>query len=1026
MLLFINFILTNRKLVLALLLIVFFTGIWSMLKLNLEAYPDISDTEVTIITQVYGLPAEEIESQITIPIERIMSSVPDVISKRSKSIFGLSVVQLIFESKSDVIAARYSVSEKLKLLDLPIGVKPELGPMTSSVGEIFRYVIEGSEDISLLREIQDYIVIPNLLQTKGVEDISNFGGLLKQFQVVIDPLQLEKYSLGIEDITSAINSNNQNTGGSFVIVGASQMNIHGIGKITKLEDIGNIIIQNRGGIPILIKDVATLEVGFLPPSGVVGYIDNERGVKVKQGIEGIVLLRKNENSIQTLKSIKVKIDEINREYMPQGIKIIPFYTRMELVNKTWRTVLLTIAQGCLLVFFVISIIMWNPRAGLITMLAVPFSLSFSFIFMYLFNIPVNLLSIGSIDFGVLVDSSIIVVEVIIRKFFTFEFTDFNEKLRSANEDVKDTIYFSILLVIVSLIPIFALERAEARLFSPMAWMLIFAILGSLLYSVVAVPILSGIFLKQINLIEVRFWSYIDFRYRRSLINSILSPENTILKSFGVLIFSILLIFTFGSEFLPEMEEGAFWIRLKLPAGISLKTASEYPEKLRNEFAKIKGVRSVMTQLGRNDTGTDAFGANRIEVLVQLESSLIGIFFEKNKNEIQKELQTILEETMPGASFSISQPILDTTAENSNGTSSDIAVFINGKNLFQIREIAKQIQQIMSSMEGSIAPAIEQENKQAQIKVEVDREKAARYGINVSDVNKIIEVGMGGLPVSYLYEEERKFAIVIRYSQESRNTVDKIAKIIIPAKGGQRVPISQIAKVYMEDGETIISRWNGLRMLVVGTNIEKRDQGSFARELEKRIKDEILIPEDINYDIGGQFENLERARERLLFVLPITIILLFLALAIYFRDERISAFVVLCNIPFSLAGGIFMLSFREMYFSISAGVGFIFLFGISLMTGVILVNEIENQKENSSKKKLSEQVVTAALIQFKSRFTVMIVAILGLVPAMFNSGVGSGVQRPMATVIVGGLISALYLNLFVSPVLYIWLTNRFKK
>jgi cobalt-zinc-cadmium resistance protein CzcA len=846
---------------------------------------------------------------------------------------------------------------------------------------------------------------------------------------VIDPLQLEKYSLGIENISNAIVANNQNTGGSFVVIGSSQMNIRGIGRITKVEDIGNIIVENRGGIPILVKDIATIEMGVLPPTGVVGYFDKDRGVHVREGIEGIVLLRKNKNPSKTVFNLLDKIDELNSEILPPDIRVVPFYDRTELVSLTLKTVAKTLIEGTVVVLTLLTLLLGNWRAGIVAALAIPFSLLFAFTFMYISNIPANLLSLGAIDFGVLVDASIVMIEGIIRKLNIDSKGNLKTLISDTANEVKTQILFSVGMIILALFPILSLQRVEGKLFAPMAWTLSFAILGSLVYSLIGAPVVASLLFKKFVSKETKLWKYPERYYKSFLEKRILNPYQTVKVGGGVLLVLCLFGFFLGSEFLPELDEGAVWIRIKLPAGISLQHAGEYPEKLRKEIVKFTEVRSVITQLGRNDTGTDPFGPNRIEILVQLHHPYSSWESGRTKKEFIKEINKLLGNQLPGASYSISQPILDNTTETINGSSADMAVFLNGKNLTQIREIAKQILEIIKSMDGASEYSIEQENKQAQIRVEVDREKSARYGINVSDVNRIIEVGMGGLPISYLYEEERKFAIIIRFTKESRNTVERISKIIIPAKGGQRVPISQIARVYYEDGETIISRWDGLRMLTVKTNVRDRDQGSFASELEKRIKKEIKFPEDVEYDLGGQFENLERARKRLFMVIPLTLVLIFVALVIYFGDDRTSAILVLANIPFSVAGGIIGLLLRGINFSISAGVGFVSLFGISLMSGILLVSELNYLRKKYPEKDLAEIVLTGSITQFKPRFLVMIVAILGLLPAALNTGVGSDIQRPMATVIVGGLFSSLFLGLTVSPSLYIvfnQLRDRWKK
>ena len=899
---FVNFILKQKIVILIVTVIVAGVGVWAWFQLEIEAYPDISDNEVGIITQVNGLPAEELEQQITIPTERALNTVPGVISMRSRTIFGLSKVYLTFNDKTDIYLARQLVLEKLKDADLPEGAKPELAPLTMAMGEIFRYVIEAPDSIPLtyIRELQDYVIIPKILQAEGVVDVSNFGGLIKQFHVVINPLQLEKYQLNIQDISDAITANNKNTGGNYIRIGSSQMNIRGIGRISKTEDIENIVVENRDGVPILIKDLASVETGNLPPTGILGYIDKEKKSSKESGIEGIVLLKKYENPSKTMINVYEKVDELNNVILQKGIKVQTFYDRTELVNLTVHTVAKTLFEGMIVVLLVLSLLLGNWRAAIITSLAIPFSLLFAFICMYLTGIPANLLSLGAIDFGLIIDASVVMVEVIFRNIafagYSAGRTSINSIITRSSREVQIQIIFSIAIIIIALLPMFSLQRVEGKLFSPMAWTLSYAILGSMIYSVTMVPVLSAFILKNRPEEGTNFlWTAIQKSYDFVLSKLIRIPRITIL------FFSIIVLICFfigrnlGTEFLPELDEGCVWVRVNLPAGISLEAASQYPPVIRNELIKFDEVKAVMTQLGRTDDGSDPFGPNRIETMVQLKQPYSEWKSSRTKKGLVIEIKKRLEKMFPGANFTITQPIIDMVTENATGSSADLAIFVTGKDLDTLRNIGAKILAITKNINGASETAIEQENKQTQLVIEVDRVAAARYGINVSDVNAILEMAVGGLPVSSLWEEERKFDIVLRFTHESRNTPEQIGKILIQTKTGLRIPLSLVAGIRLEEGQSIIYRDRDHRQITVKTNIRGRDQGGFAGEVRNKINSQIKIPENYHINLGGQFENLKRSKDRMLFLIPVTMIIIFFTLLILFSYRFKYVFIVFANI-----------------------------------------------------------------------------------------------------------------------------------
>jgi len=997
-------------------------GVYSWSKLNLEAYPDISDIEVSVITLVEGLPAEEVELQVTVPVERALNTIPGVIARRSRTIFGLSILRLTFVDGTDLFRARQLISEKLQSLDLPNGAKPELGPMTSSIGEIYRYVIEGDDTtpITYLRELQEYVVIPKLLQADGVIDVANFGGLIRQYQIILNPIQLEKYKLNVKDIIEAIQNNNENTGGGYIRVGASQMNIRGVGRISTLEDIENVVVDNRNGIPILIKDIGSVELGFQPPTGILGYYDKVNQLQNEAGIEGIVLLRKFENPSKTVASIEDKIKELNENILPQNIKIHKLYDRSELVSLTIKTVLTTLLEGSIVVFIVLSLLLGSWQAAVVSAISIPFSLLFAFGCMYVSGIPANLLSLGAIDFGVIVDATIVMVEAIFRNYSknleSKQENNYFLLIKNSTLEVYNQILFSVFMIILALIPILTLQRVEGRLFSPMAWTLSFAIFGSMLYAVWIAPLFSYYLFQKITIShENLFWNKVNSFYQK-VIDLFLKLYKKVLLYcvvFLCLIFSLSL--RLGTEFLPELDEGSIWIRIFLPSGISLKEASVYPKLIIQELKKFPEIRSILTQLGRNDDGTDPFGPNRIETLVQLEQPYSKWESRKTKQDLVLEIKDILHQILPGTSFTITQPIIDTTTENATGSSSDLAIFINGENLRELRKLGEEILSLVKETRGASESAIEQEMPQTQLVIRIDRNSCARYGVSVEDVNRILRTAIGGISVSNLYEKERQFDIILRFTEESRNTPEKIGKILIPTKANTKIPLSLVSDIYLDEGETIIFRENSKRQIIVKTNIRGRDQGSFAKEIQEKIDKNIQKPFGTEIYVGGQFENMKRSQNRLTLIIPLTLFLMYITLFFYFKNNYIQALVVILNVPIAVAGGIFALWIRGMNFNISAGVGFVSLFGISIMSGVLLVSYINLISSHYSS--LKDCVLKASVTQFKPRLLVMSIAIIGLVPAAINTGVGSDVQRPLATVIVGGLSFSLLIGIFILPIIF---------
>ncbi len=1004
-------------------------GIWAWSALKIEAYPDVADTEVTVIVKYPGRPAEEVEQQITIPIERALNAVPRVLTRRSRTIFGLAVIKLTFEEGTDDYFARQQVLEKLRDVDLPEGADLSLGPLSTPVGEIYRYVVEGDGySLVQLRELQDWVIIPALLQVPGVADITNFGGVEKQYNVVVHPSALEKYGLTIEDIQRAIEANNSSTGGNILPMGSTQLAIRSVGRIRSIEDLQYTVIKQQAGTPIFLRDVASVELGALMPSGVLGYLDKRRGKETDDGVEGIVLMRRGENPSDVLLRLKEKLQHLNANVLPKGVRLVGVYDRTDLVESTLHTVGKTLFEGVSIVVVVLVFFLGNIRTSLAVALAIPLSLLGAFVAMKLTGIPANLLSLGAIDFGIIVDSAVVVAESIMRHLSAQQKLPPEQRaplvrtIYAAVSEVQRQVFFAVVIIIAAYLPLFTLQRVEGRLFSPMAYTLSYAVGWSLLLALTVVPVVSSYLLAR----SFREWhnpvaAWLERQYGAVIERVLARPVATVGTGAFIVALAVVGATTIGTEFLPELDEGGFNIRCVLPAGVSLDAARQVPPRIRQIIGRYDEVTVCVTQLGRNDDGTDPYGPNRIECLVQL-APYSTWKSGKTKQQLLVEIKSALEAEFPGATFSFSQPILDNVTEAVTGSAADLAVLINGDDIPLMRGIALDILKIIRSVRGASESGLEQEGPQTQLVINVRREDAARYGINIADINRLLELAIGGKPVGTLYEGERRFNIVVRYPRQMRATVDDIASMLVLTASGEKVPLSQIADVQLVEGQTIIARQDGRRQVSVRTNIRGRDQGSFVAEAQAKVQKAIRLPEGYSIVWGGQFENLTRARNRLMVVIPVTLAIIFCILFWLFDRNVKYALLVMLNVPFALVGGVALLLVRGINFSVSAGVGFVSLFGVAIMSGVLVVSYI-NYLRQETPLTVRAAIRNGARTQLRPVLMMMTVALIGLVPAARATGIGSDVQRPLATVIVGGLATALVLTLTVLPALYYLVERR---
>jgi cobalt-zinc-cadmium resistance protein CzcA len=1021
-----RFVLNQRLIVVALGIALVGAGLYAFGKLKIEAYPDISDTQAVVISLYPGHAAEEVEQQVTVPIERALNNVPNVIARRSRTIFGLSVVELTFADPTDDYFARQVALEKLRDVSLPAGVTPSLGPLTSGIGEMYRYRLVGAgDDVLMLREIQDWTVVPRLLQVPGVADVVPFGGLVKQYQIEVDPFELEKYGLTISQISQAIGANNKNAGGAMLDNKQQSMVVRGVGLIRSVTDVENIVLDASRGVPIFVRDIGRAQIGAAAPTGIYGINDQEG--EHRNCAEGIVLMRRWENPSEVLKKVKAAIDDLNSTRLPAGVRIVPVYDRTDLVNNTLHTVSRTLVEGLVIVVGVLLFFLGSARAALLTALTIPLSLLFAFICMYLAGIPANLLSLGAIDFGIIVDGTFVMVEHIVRRLTEGQVVAEPESehtlvtIRGAAMEVARPVFFSLLIIISAYIPLFTMQRVERRLFGPMALTVASALFGSLILSLTLIPALATwLFRRGVKIWENPVIGWVGDFYERLLSHGMLRAKTVVLVSVGLVTGSLLLAYRMGTEFLPQLDEGVIWIRANLPPGISLYKSAEIANRMRAIIKQSPEVESVMSQSGRNDSGTDPFGPNRNELLINLRPYNTWPRG-RVKRDLVEELDRKLRAQILGATFNFTQPIIDTSTEMATGSSADLAVIISGYDLKQLRGLANQTLGLLRNIRGAADTSIEQEDEQSQLRISINRDEVARYAINVSDVQGIIEMAIGGCAVNTVYEGEKRFDVAARYAPEARADATAIGRILVPTKDGGRVPLQQLAEITVSNGASIIARRENQRQITVRTNIRGRDQGGFVDEAQRRFGAEIKLPTGYQVSWGGMFENLERARRRLAFILPVTLALIFALLFSAFGSAS-DALLVLVNVPFSLVGGVIALYLRGINLSVSAAVGFISLSGIAVMSGLLYISEI-NRRRSELGEPLEEAVVLGARSQMRPRLILITVAMLGMIPAAIATGIGSDVQRPLATVVVGGLLSTLFLTLLALPSLYYLVASR---
>jgi heavy metal efflux system protein len=1024
----IAFSLKNRLMVFLGTIVIVIWGVQSFLNTPIEAFPDVINTRIVIITQWPGRSAEELEKFVTIPIETEMNVVPRKTSLRSISLFGLSVVTLFFEDEVDDFRARQMVNNQLVNVNLPDGADPEIQPPSGPTGEIYRYTLEGAgKTVRELKEIQDWVIDKRLKAVQGVADVVSFGGEVKIFEVTVDPNKLSSYNFSPEDVFTALNENNSNVGGDVVELGTQSYLVRGLGLVNSMDDIENIIVKNINGSPIFVKDVAVVHESFKPRLGKVGRGD-ETDV-----VEGIVLLRKGENPSIVLKDLNKTIDDLNTRVLPDGVKIKVFYDRTTLVNLTTHTVEENLIVGMLLVTFILSIFLLDWRATLMVAIIIPLALLFAFICMRLRGMSANLLSIGAIDFGIIIDGAVVMVEGVfvylahkqhemgVQRFNLMSKMGFVKKIAI---EMGKPIFFSKLIIITALIPIFAFQKVEGKMFSPLAYTMGFALAGALLFTLTLVPLLCKLLLnKNVRERENPLVRGLSKIYRPLLERSLEQPIRSIMASIILLFISLVVANRLGSEFLPKLNEGSIYVRASMPQSVAFSKANVQSETMRHIFTQYPEVKGVISQNGRPNDGTDPTGFFNVEFFVDLYPK---DDWERDvtKEELIKDMQEQLRNQFPGVVFGFSQPISDNVEEAVSGVKGEMAIKIFGDDFSKLESLADSVKNIMETVEGVQDLGIFKSLGQPELRVELDRYKMARYGANVSEANNIIEMAVGGKKAATYYEGERRFDIRLRYSPEFRQSQKEIGKLLVPCTNGSKIPLSEIADIKLQTGPAFVYREGNLRFIPIKFSVRDRDLGSTIAEAQRKVLSGIHLVKGYSLTWNGEFENQVRATSRLKLVVPISIGLIFMWLFFMFNSPKYAGMVLL-NVPFALIGGIIGLYVTGINFSISAGVGFIALFGVCVQNGVILVSVFN--KNHDLGMSIEDSIMEGAMSRVRPVVMTALMAGLGLLPAALSNGIGSETQKPLAVVVISGLISATILTLLILPAIYkIWHIKYFHK
>lgn len=998
-------------------------GFYSYIKLPIDAFPDVTNIQVEVVSHADGLSAIEIERNVTYPIETAMRGLPDIEQLRSVTKFGLSIVTVVFKDNVDIYFARQLVFERLAEAreKVPKGVQVSMGPIGTAMGEIYQYTLEGKmpqdpdqkrDYLTNLRTIQEWIVTPQLKSVAGVNEINSFGGYFKQYQVIVSPEKLVKYAVTVDDVYNAIGSNNGNVGGNILERDTDQYIVRGVGLIGTVSDIENIVLKSRGGTPIYIRDVAQVKVGEAVRMG-AAMKDGKN-----EAVGGIVMMLRGENSRDVVRRVEAKVREINENnILPDGVKVVPYYDRSDIVKASVGTVNKALIEGSILVLIVLYLLLNSIRGSIVVLLALPLSLLVTFIVMKLTGIGANLMSLGglAISIGMIIDTTIIQVENVQRHLS--EEGNLHPKLHTvlkAVMEVRKPSIFGELIIALTFIPILTLEGIEGKMFGPLAITVAIALLASLLLSIFIIPVLCSMFLKAQPEKESRIMAYAREQYLPLLEYALARKKVVLGIAGGLLVVSLFLVTRLGTEFIPIMDEGSFDMDVSMLPGVSLAKAMEVNQRAAERLKKFDELDVVVSRTGQTGVALDTRGPDK--------TGYVGVLKPKSewkrnisKEELTNRMREALE-SIPGISFGFSQPIQCRIDELVAGTRAQLIVKLFGEDLDVLRDKSSGIAKVLSTIKGGTDLNTEKVSGQPYLTVTIDRAKIARYGLNIGDVQNVIEIAVAGKAASTFYEGSRSFDITVRLPEEKRNSPESIRNLLITTKSGMNIPLEQLADVRMVEGPVQISRQDGVRRIGIEMNVSGRDIGSFVAEAKQRIKEKVKLPPGYYLTWGGQFENQQRAMNRLMVIGPVAIGLILLLLYVTFRSIRL-ALLVISNLPFALIGGIFSLFLSGQYLSVPASVGFIVLFGVAVLNGLVLVSRIAQLRDEGLE--LGEAIRKGALDRLRPVLMTASIAIFSLVPMLLASGTGSEIQKPLATVVVGGLVTSTLLTLLIIPSVYGW-------
>ena len=1026
----VDFALKNRWLILSGAVVLFLWGIMAFKSLPIEAYPDVANNYVQVITQWPGRSAEEIERQVTVPVEIQMAGIPHLTHLRSTTLAGLSSLMLVFDDDSTSDVNREHVLERLSMVSLPANLVPQMGSDWSPVGQIYWYTLEStnpSYDVMEKKALEDWFLEKSFKGVKGVVDVSSFGGPTKEYQIKLDPEKLVSYGLSISQVENQIANNNTNGGGSFIEQGSQQINVQSVGLFTDVQDIENTVVKNSNGAAVKIKDIATVEQGPKIRLGQIGKATHRPDGSIVDNpdtVEGIVLLQKGSDSDPVLEGIHQEVKRLNEHILPKGVAIVPFLDRSKLVAYTVETVEHNLTEGMILVAIILFLFLGNVRGAIIVTLTIPFALMFASICLDVSHIPANLLSLGALDFGMLVDGSVVMIENMVRHLANKDNTHTPlQKIRIASIEVQRPVLFARGIIITSYLPIFTLQAVEGRLFKPMAWTVTFALIGALVFAILLTPVMASLlFRKGAKEWENPIMNWLTVRYRAGVRAAIEHRRTTL--AIATVLFALAIYLAFGgpigSEFLPHLDEGSIWVRGTLPPSEGPTASIDFMNKARLVMASFPEVTQVVSQTGRPDDGTDTAGFFNTEYFVDLKrKEEWRPVFHRNKEELIAAMDKELSK-FPGVLWNYSQPISDNMEEAVSGVKGELAVKLYGDDLRTLEKKAEEIQTQMQTVKGIEDLGIFRIIGQPNLNLSVDRAAAARWGINVADVQDAVQTAIGANAVTQLQQGEARFDVTLRYQKRYRDTQEAIENVRLLAPAGERVSLAQLTKISTDDGAEEIYREAGQRYIAIKYSVRGRDLGSTVEEALARVERNVKLPPGYHTEWAGEYESQKRANKRMAVVVPVTMMAIFLILYTMFRSYK-WAMLILVSVIMASIGGPLALFLTHTNFSVSSAVGFLALFGVSVQAGVIMIEFINQLR--ASGYTVEEAAVQGAVLRLRPIMMTMLVATLGLLPAALSHAIGSDSQRPFAIVIVGGLLANLVIGIFLLPTLYVWFARE---